>query len=139
MRPAQQGLNGFFRALGFVAGIAFATLSLSACGSDGNITVGVIATQPIPPLATLTPVPPPTATPMNTVPPTVTVPPTNTPEPSNCGSEHAEAGCDDPVCEACVCTVDVDGFCCGTGEDSGWDEVCVDITVVECIDACPCP
>jgi hypothetical protein len=121
-----------------VIAITLAVFSLSACGSDGNITVGVIATQPIPPLPTLTPVAPATATPMNTVAPTATVRPTNTPEPSNCCSEHAAPGCDDPVCEACVCDVDPDGFCCGTSQEGGWDEFCVSITGIECIDACPC-
>ena len=138
MRVVRQGLNGLFPAMACVLGLAVVTSNLSACGSDGNITVGVIATQPIPPLPTLTPVVPATATPTNTVPPSATVPPTNTPEPSNCCSEHTEPGCDDPVCEACVCTVDADGFCCGTNGEGGWDEFCVDITVVECIDACAC-
>jgi TfoX/Sxy family transcriptional regulator of competence genes len=65
-----------------------------------------------------------------------TVKPTNTPEPSDCCSEHPTFGCDNPVCEACVC--DVDDFCCGASVDSEWDGSCVEITGGDCSDACPC-
>ena len=110
--------------------------SVLGCGSDGNITVGVVATRPPPDLPTLTPVPIPTSTPQNTVAPTSTVRPTDTPEPSNCCSEHVEPGCDDTICEACVCEVDPDDFCCGA--EGGWDGNCVQIAGLECIDACAC-
>lgn len=126
----------WLRTLAAVACLALPVSGLVGCGADGNITVGVVATKPPPDLPTLTPVPPATSTPQNTVAPTLTVRPTNTPEPSNCCSEHAAPGCDDSVCEACVCDVDPDDFCCG--EDGAWDGNCVDITQIECVDACPC-
>lgn len=134
MRLAPRDLARLLRVLVSVLGIALAGSSLTACGTDGNITV-VVPTRPGG-LPTLTPVPAPSATPTNTVPPTATVRPTNTPVTSDCCSEHPTFGCDDPVCEACVC--DVDDFCCGSAGDSEWDGGCVEITAGDCFDACPC-
>lgn len=138
MQPAARSANPIIGTFLLVVTLGFALSAVAGCGSDGNITVGVISTPPLPDLPTLTPVPVASATPTTMASPTVTPRPTNTPEPSNCCSEHAEAGCDDPVCEACVCGVDPDDFCCGTGAASGWDANCIDIALVECIDACTC-
>src|SRR4030095_14453784 len=112
MRPPLQHLARFLRGTVSVMTVALAAWTLVACGSDGNITVGVVATQPIPDEPTLTPVPRATATPTNPVRPTDTPEPT---EPSDCCSTHLTFGCEDPVCEACVC--EVDDFCCGASED----------------------
>lgn len=43
-----------------------------------------------------------------------------------------EAGCADPTCETCVCTLDP--FCC----DTSWDSVCVGEANLECNAECNC-
>lgn len=52
--------------------------------------------------------------------------------PSNCCGAHAEAGCNEPTCAACVC--DVDAFCC----DEQWDGSCVAISRSDCASECAC-
>lgn len=135
MRLAPRDWARLLRVMVAAGGVALAASVLTACGSDGNITVGVAVKTPIPE-PTLTPVPRSTSTPTNTVVRSPTVTPTNTPQPSDCCSEHPTFGCDNPVCEACVC--DVDDFCCGSVVDSEWDGSCVEITASDCFDACPC-
>jgi hypothetical protein len=142
--------------LGARAIVAKATLVLAlvaGCGSDAEVGFQGAKTPPPTPEPTLTPRPSVTRT-ITPVPPTSTVtntPPRRTPTPtsttptatptrsgSNCCIDQGQGsvGCDDPVCEACVCSAD--SFCCGEGQNPFWDPGCVDITLNECVDDCPC-
>jgi len=64
--------------------------------------------------------------------------PSPTPGGSNCCTDRSQeglAGCDDAVCEACVCNVPPEGsFCC----EQLWDALCADIAGVECEAECGC-
>jgi len=65
--------------------------------------------------------------------------PTPTPQPpSNCceaREDEFDVGCNDPVCEQCVCSVPVAGEPCCT---IVWDAICADVAAVECADKCLC-
>lgn len=111
----------------------------SACAAECSCRTPTIGTP--------TPTATPTATPLETSTagvsptsaPTGTETPT-TPTPTvagNCCSQHAEAGCDDPGCEACVCATDA--LCCD--DLIGWDNLCVRLAVDEaaCDPECSCP
>ncbi len=50
----------------------------------------------------------------------------------DCCGDHEEPGCEDPVCEACVCSFDE--FCC----DSNWDDVCARRSFNDCAESCGC-
>lgn len=69
-----------------------------------------------------------TCTPLPTEPPDVTP----TPGPC-CEGRDLNPGCDEPVCEACVC--DVDPVCCS----DTWDASCAVIAAEECALSCICP
>ena len=64
--------------------------------------------------------------------PTVGPLPTPTPGPC-CEARTLNPGCNESVCESCVC--DVDENCCL----DTWDEVCTIIAVEECAFSCDCP
>jgi hypothetical protein len=51
---------------------------------------------------------------------------------SNCCFSHAGPGCDDPVCQDCVCLLDP--FCCNTA----WDGICAGEAANQCAASCPC-
>jgi hypothetical protein len=51
---------------------------------------------------------------------------------SNCCIANGGLGCDDQVCEDCVCAVD--SFCC----DVAWDGICADEAAGVCGASCPC-
>lgn len=52
---------------------------------------------------------------------------------SNCCEAHGGLGCDNQICEDCVCGADP--FCC----DVAWDGICADAaTIGACAGSCPC-
>jgi hypothetical protein len=62
---------------------------------------------------------------------------TPTPTPGgDCCSVHDGPGCDDATCQACVCAVENQEFCC----TDQWDGFCVDVarTIEDCAGSCPC-
>lgn len=54
------------------------------------------------------------------------------PAPNDCCVTHESGGCDEPDCEACVCTIDL--FCCAVS----WDEVCAAAALFDCGPVCTC-
>ncbi len=52
--------------------------------------------------------------------------------PNDCCADNETPGCNNPVCESCVCAID--DFCC---EDS-WDATCVNIGKIDCFSECLC-
>lgn len=60
---------------------------------------------------------------------------TPTPRPGDCCSPNPGPGCNDPVCEACICDLPNQAVCCQVE----WDAFCVaDTTRAACASACRC-
>lgn len=53
----------------------------------------------------------------------------------DCCTAHGGVGCEDFVCQACVCGLDA--TCCS--EETGWDATCVSVAEAECLQSCLCP
>jgi len=51
---------------------------------------------------------------------------------NNCCAAATTAGCDDSVCQACVCSLD--SFCCGVA----WDSSCASLSTGLCAPSCAC-
>ncbi len=53
---------------------------------------------------------------------------------SCCQTHPAPGGCDDSICQACVCAIEP--LCCGPMEE--WSQACVDLAFSDCLGSCPC-